>query len=206
PTRPPPASFLYRNHYKRESSQNIQNNLQLHKAKQSKAKNKQTNSVFNRGFLLHMLPKKRLVEVVNSDADTATDNTTTTTNNNSESLRKKARIGCLTASCTSISSRATSDSDGKKKRRSSGGEESSVSASSTVVEPSVTNMGLDDGSVQDIDEDLHSRQLAVYGRETMRRLFAANVLVSGMQGLGAEIGCLDLCFESEADNKSMLEC
>ncbi|KAI4382436.1 hypothetical protein MLD38_008402 [Melastoma candidum] len=39
----------------------------------------------------------------------------------------------------------------------------------------------------DIDEDLHSRQLAVYGRETMRRLFASNVLVSGMQGLGAEI-------------------
>lgn len=40
----------------------------------------------------------------------------------------------------------------------------------------------------DIDEDLHSRQLAVYGRETMRRLFASNILVSGMQGLGAEIG------------------
>lgn len=40
----------------------------------------------------------------------------------------------------------------------------------------------------DIDEDLHSRQLAVYGRETMRRLFSSNVLVSGLQGLGAEIG------------------
>ncbi|XP_060202476.1 ubiquitin-activating enzyme E1 1-like [Lycium barbarum] len=39
----------------------------------------------------------------------------------------------------------------------------------------------------DIDEDLHSRQLAVYGRETMRRLFASNVLLSGLQGLGAEI-------------------
>ncbi|PKI49887.1 hypothetical protein CRG98_029725 [Punica granatum] len=38
-----------------------------------------------------------------------------------------------------------------------------------------------------IDEDLHSRQLAVYGRETMRRLFASNILISGMQGLGAEI-------------------
>ncbi|KAJ8620630.1 hypothetical protein MRB53_029159 [Persea americana] len=45
----------------------------------------------------------------------------------------------------------------------------------------------DDGSPPDIDEDLHSRQLAVYGRETMRRLFASNVLVSGMQGLGVEI-------------------
>ncbi|KAE8729083.1 Ubiquitin-activating enzyme E1 1 [Hibiscus syriacus] len=29
--------------------------------------------------------------------------------------------------------------------------------------------------------------LAVYGRETMRRLFASNILISGMQGLGAEI-------------------
>ncbi|KAF8648933.1 hypothetical protein HU200_064465 [Digitaria exilis] len=39
----------------------------------------------------------------------------------------------------------------------------------------------------EIDEDLHSRQLAVYGRETMKRLFGSNVLVSGLQGLGAEI-------------------
>ncbi|KAH9296093.1 hypothetical protein KI387_039681, partial [Taxus chinensis] len=38
-----------------------------------------------------------------------------------------------------------------------------------------------------IDEDLHSRQLAVYGREVMRRLFGANVLISGLQGLGVEI-------------------
>ncbi|XP_047308611.1 ubiquitin-activating enzyme E1 1-like [Impatiens glandulifera] len=44
-----------------------------------------------------------------------------------------------------------------------------------------------DENPSEIDEDLHSRQLAVYGRETMRRLFASNVLVSGMQGLGAEI-------------------
>ncbi|KAK1412745.1 hypothetical protein QVD17_34235 [Tagetes erecta] len=57
------------------------------------------------------------------------------------------------------------------------GEESNNSAS----------MGLEDANMQDIDEDLHSRQLAVYGRETMRRLFASNVLISGMQGLGAEI-------------------
>ncbi|PIN13370.1 Ubiquitin activating enzyme UBA1 [Handroanthus impetiginosus] len=44
-----------------------------------------------------------------------------------------------------------------------------------------------DGQSPEIDEDLHSRQLAVYGRETMRRLFASNILISGMQGLGAEI-------------------
>lgn len=48
-------------------------------------------------------------------------------------------------------------------------------------------MGLGNGNPSDIDEDLHSRQLAVYGRETMRRLFASNILISGMQGLGAEI-------------------
>ncbi|KAL8261875.1 hypothetical protein R6Q59_025924 [Mikania micrantha] len=70
---------------------------------------------------------------------------------------------------------------------SSGGEESDDSASSTAAPLSLTNMGLEDANMQDIDEDLHSRQLAVYGRETMRRLFASNVLISGMQGLGAEI-------------------
>uniref|UniRef100_A0A0E0R346 THIF-type NAD/FAD binding fold domain-containing protein n=1 Tax=Oryza rufipogon TaxID=4529 RepID=A0A0E0R346_ORYRU len=43
------------------------------------------------------------------------------------------------------------------------------------------------GRAPEIDEDLHSRQLAVYGRETMKRLFASNVLVSGLNGLGAEI-------------------
>ncbi|GJU46826.1 ubiquitin-activating enzyme E1 1-like protein [Tanacetum coccineum] len=42
--------------------------------------------------------------------------------------------------------------------------------------------------VQDIDEDFHSRQLAVYGHETMRKLFGANVLISGMQALSAKTG------------------
>ncbi|KAJ7961184.1 Ubiquitin activating enzyme E1 [Quillaja saponaria] len=55
-------------------------------------------------------------------------------------------------------------------------------SSGEVNQPIVTS-----GTSSDIDEDLHSRQLAVYGRETMRRLFASNVLISGMQGLGAEI-------------------
>lgn len=48
-------------------------------------------------------------------------------------------------------------------------------------------MTLGNGKPMDIDEDLHSRQLAVYGRETMRKLFASNILVSGIQGLGVEI-------------------
>ncbi|CAL1381822.1 unnamed protein product [Linum trigynum] len=47
-------------------------------------------------------------------------------------------------------------------------------------------MTLGSGNQQDIDEDLHSHQLAVYGRETMRRLFVSNVLISGMNGLDAE--------------------
>ena len=48
----------------------------------------------------------------------------------------------------------------------------------------------------DIDEDLHSRQLAVYGRESMRRLAGASVLISGLRGLGAEIGTPSLFDES----------
>jgi len=40
----------------------------------------------------------------------------------------------------------------------------------------------------ELDENLHSRQLAVYGREVMKRITAANVLVSGANGLGAEVG------------------
>lgn len=66
--------------------------------------------------------------------------------------------------------------------------------------PSKNSMDIDSvngsgASSVEIDEDLHSRQLAVYGRETMRRLFASNVLISGLQGLGAEIGeCYKLVF------------
>lgn len=41
---------------------------------------------------------------------------------------------------------------------------------------------------QDIDEDLHSRQLAVYGRDSMRRLAASQVLILGANGLGVEVG------------------
>eukprot|EP00879_Flechtneria_rotunda_P011893 GHRR01012422.1.p1 GENE.GHRR01012422.1~~GHRR01012422.1.p1 ORF type:complete len:887 (+),score=280.88 GHRR01012422.1:1076-3736(+) len=38
-----------------------------------------------------------------------------------------------------------------------------------------------------IDENLHSRQLAVYGREVMRRMAGSSVLVSGANGVGVEI-------------------
>jgi len=64
-----------------------------------------------------------------------------------------------------------------------------------VVGADVGGGGSSNGSgVVEIDEDLHSRQLAVYGRETMRQLFASNVLISGLNGLGAEIGACPFLF------------
>ena len=50
--------------------------------------------------------------------------------------------------------------------------------------------GFRNTSPQDIDEDLHSRQLAVYGRDSMRRLAASQVLILGATGLGVEVGAL----------------
>ena len=67
--------------------------------------------------------------------------------------------------------------------------EPAVGAEAMVAGEEVSGGGSGNGSgVAEIDEDLHSRQLAVYGREAMRRLFASNVLISGLNGLGAEIG------------------
>ena len=42
--------------------------------------------------------------------------------------------------------------------------------------------------MQHLDEDLQIRQLPVYGREAKQKLIGANVLISQMQGLSAEIG------------------
>ncbi len=41
---------------------------------------------------------------------------------------------------------------------------------------------------KEIDESLYSRQLYVLGHEAMRRMGASNVLISGLRGLGVEIG------------------
>ncbi|CAH9129273.1 unnamed protein product [Cuscuta epithymum] len=127
--------------------------------------------------LHYMLPRKRAVEgQVVDGRDTCVD---------PENLVKKQRTGCL------ISSAAIEKTSGSSSTNSTGNRSSTTngcsSASKSVGEPSLKDMAYDDGNPHDIDEDLHSRQLAVYGRETMRRLFASNVLVSGMQGLGAEI-------------------
>lgn len=120
--------------------------------------------------LLHyMLPRKRPVEAAVVDGDNVN------AGSESDTLLKKT---CL-ISCTNTTT--TKSGDGGMEN----GRSSNKGGGSSVHKPSVT---MDDGNQQDIDEDLHSRQLAVYGRETMRRLFASNVLVSGMHGLGAEIG------------------
>ena len=44
------------------------------------------------------------------------------------------------------------------------------------------------GDMDGIDDDLYSRQLYVLGHDAMRKIVATNVLISGMKGLGVEIG------------------
>ncbi|XP_066961014.1 ubiquitin-like modifier-activating enzyme 1 isoform X2 [Macrobrachium rosenbergii] len=49
-----------------------------------------------------------------------------------------------------------------------------------------TNMAAN-GSGQDIDESLYSRQLYVLGHDAMRRMASSDVLISGLGGLGVEV-------------------
>ncbi|XP_031388388.1 ubiquitin-activating enzyme E1 1 isoform X1 [Punica granatum] len=122
--------------------------------------------------LLHyMLPRKRACEgvAVEEEENKAAG----------ASFQKKYRIGCFGAT------NKTGNSSIPIGNTNNNSNISSSSSSSIVSESPV--MALGDSNPSEIDEDLHSRQLAVYGRETMRRLFASNVLVSGLQGLGAEI-------------------
>lgn len=127
--------------------------------------------------LLHyMLPSKRPCEgvVVEEDTDNIISN-----GNNSSVLLKKNRIV--------DSSLPTDTADSTVNKGNSSFSSSGSNNNNNPIEGAST-MALGDSNPPDIDEDLHSRQLAVYGRETMRRLFGSNVLVSGMQGLGVEIG------------------
>ena len=39
-----------------------------------------------------------------------------------------------------------------------------------------------------VDEGLYSRQLYVLGHETMRKMQTTNILISGLRGIGVEIG------------------
>jgi ubiquitin-activating enzyme E1 len=84
-----------------------------------------------------------------------------------------------------LPSKRSASADGGEPKRAKLGESPSAARVGT-------SNGTRNGAAPEIDEDLHSRQLAVYGRETMRRLFAADVLVSGLDGLGAEIGSFRL--------------
>ncbi|PON59883.1 Ubiquitin-activating enzyme E [Parasponia andersonii] len=130
-----------------------------------------------------MLPRKRAGEgvVVVEESDT--------NNSRGASTVKKHRIGDATAGTAESTVKNSSD-DNSNCNSNSVGNNNIHSGGNSVAkeeqEPALT-MSLGDSNPADIDEDLHSRQLAVYGRDTMRRLFASNVLVSGLQGLGAEI-------------------
>ncbi|XP_055882434.1 ubiquitin-like modifier-activating enzyme 1 isoform X2 [Biomphalaria glabrata] len=64
----------------------------------------------------------------------------------------------------------------------------SVDSSETILNTNNINMeGVKNGSSDDIDESLYSRQLYVLGHEAMRKMANSNVLVSGLGGLGVEI-------------------
>ncbi|MBA0574668.1 hypothetical protein Golob_001855, partial [Gossypium lobatum] len=121
--------------------------------------------------LLHyVLPRKRAGEgavVGESENNNIKDDCVT-------SAIKKHSICATAATCLTVNNTTVTI-----------GNNSSSHSSSSVVEPSIMTLGY--AKHNDIDEDLNSRQIAVYGRETMRRLFASNILISGMQGLGAEI-------------------
>lgn len=133
--------------------------------------------------LLHyMLPKKRPVE-----GEAVGSGNINISSSDSESFLRSNKIGCLISPILTATT-ADSQKSGAGDSNNSSAVLGNTGGSSSVIEPSIPNMALDNGNPQDIDEDLHSRQLAVYGRETMRRLFASNILVSGMQGLGVEIG------------------
>ncbi|KAG6678008.1 hypothetical protein I3842_14G058600 [Carya illinoinensis] len=121
-----------------------------------------------------MLPRKRACEGVAVHEDTDNNN-----------KNKKIRIVEAADPTVKISSDVVCGENNCNSNSSDNHGSGSLVKEEEKEEASI--MALGDANSTDIDEDLHSRQLAVYGRETMRRLFASNILVSGMQGLGAEI-------------------
>lgn len=42
----------------------------------------------------------------------------------------------------------------------------------------------------ELDKDLYSRQLYVLGEDAMKKMASSNVLVSGLSGLGVELGTI----------------
>ena len=134
----------------------------------------------------YMLPRKRGVggEVETKQEGEGVETTTSHQIISIETTltKKHCAVAATTTTTTERNNTKGNDTNNNNKAINESGDTSA----SAAEEPSI--MALGNGASTDIDEDLHSRQLAVYGRETMRRLFASNVLVSGMQGLGAEIG------------------
>lgn len=131
-----------------------------------------------------MLPRKRAGEgvvVVEEESDTI--------NSTDASLIKRHRIGdAISGTAESTVKNCTNNNNNNNNGSSSVNSFNSGNSVAREEQEYSLTMALGDANHADIDEDLHSRQLAVYGRDTMRRLFASNVLVSGLQGLGAEIG------------------
>ncbi|XP_030925521.1 ubiquitin-activating enzyme E1 1-like [Quercus lobata] len=142
-----------------------------------------------------MLPRKRGVGgEVETKQEGEGEGVETTTSHQIISIettltKKHCAVAATTTTTTTTTTERNNtkgnDDDNNNNNNNKAINESGDTSASAPDEPSI--MALGNGASTDIDEDLHSRQLAVYGRETMRRLFASNVLVSGMQGLGAEI-------------------
>jgi len=84
------------------------------------------------------------------------------------------------ASTTRTDDATHADEDAKRLKKSRARDASAVEARSMTTEDAAV-------TAMEIDEDLHSRQLAVYGRESFRKLASARVLVIGARGLGCEI-------------------
>lgn len=130
-----------------------------------------------------MLPRKRAGEgvVVEEESDIKNNNI------DASSVKKHRIVDATAGTAESTVKNGSSDNSSVGNSNTNNNIHSGNSLAKEEQEHTFT-MALGDANPADIDEDLHSRQLAVYGRDTMRRLFASNVLVSGLQGLGAEIG------------------
>ncbi|THG17678.1 hypothetical protein TEA_014787 [Camellia sinensis var. sinensis] len=147
--------------------------------------------------LLHfMLPRKRPVQEGDSS--------------DGENLLKKHSVGCFISSSESSTGKSTATEANTTPKDCNKSDSSIIGSSSSNLSSAsirvLPDMAFGNGNPMDIDEDLHSRQLAAYGRETLRRLFTSNVLVSGMQGLGVEIGTtFELCCAVNERQRAILE-
>ncbi|CAL0307731.1 unnamed protein product [Lupinus luteus] len=135
----------------------------------------------NNNRLVHcMLPRKRASGeggvVVEGDTDTTT-NTVASASASALSLSKKNRTGCF-AECSGSGADTVGSAVNDKGNGSFSGVSNKYNDNDSIgklIRGGASNMVV-------IDEDLHSCQLAVYGRETMRRLFASKALTSSFRG------------------------